>query len=143
MAASKLQMNWSAVGFTPTSGTLVAITKVQDVQFDPGGSLKDYMGDADKFPTTVVNDMNRPKATVQSGDIATIQALVPGTIGTFTATFNDAKQSTGGAIVYTLSNAVVANIPGGGKHGDYGAATLNLQAFSSDGVTNPLAFTRA
>lgn len=143
MAATKLQMNWAAVGFTPTGGTLVSITKVQDCNFDPGGSLKDYSGDTDRFPTTIVNDMNKPKATVQSGDVATIQALTPGTIGTFTATWKDAKLATGGDIIYILINAVLENTGGGGKHSDYGTATATFRAFSSDGTTNPLSFTRA
>jgi hypothetical protein len=142
MAASKIQMNWSAVGFTPSGGTLVPITKVQDVNFDPGGSLKPHSADGDKYPTTVVVDMNRPKCTVQTADVATAQALATGTIGTVTATFNDAKLAAGGAVVYSLINAVVANTPGGGKHGDYGAATITFESFSSDGITNPLSFTR-
>lgn len=143
MAASRLQMNWTAVGFTPTSGTLISIIKVQECNFDPGGSLKDYMGDVDKYPTTIVNDMNKPKATVQTGDVATVQALTPGTIGTFTATWKDAKLAVGGDIVYTLINAVLENTGAGGKHADYGTATATFRAFSSDGATNPLSFTRA
>jgi hypothetical protein len=142
MAASKTQMNWEAVGFTPNGGTLVPITKVGDVNFDPGGSLKHHSGDADKYSTTVVVDMNRPKCTIQSADVATVQALATGTIGVLTATFKDAKGAVGGAVVYNLINAVVANTPGGGKHSDFGAATLTLEAFSSDGITNPLSFTR-
>lgn len=143
MAASKLQMNWAAVGFTPTGGTLISIIKVTEVNFDPGGSLKPYSGDVDRFPTTMVNDMNNPKATVMTGDVATVQALAPGTIGEFTATWKDAKLATGGDILYTLANAVVETNPAGGKHADYGSATLTLRAFSADGATNPLSFTRA
>jgi hypothetical protein len=143
MAATKLQMNWSAVGFTPSGGSLTTISKVQEVQFDPAGTLKPYAGDGDRYPTTIVNDMNNPKATVRGGDVATMQGLAPGTVGAFTSTFNDAKLATGGAIVYTLSNAVVENCTAGGAHAEYGEGTLSFLAFSSDGVTSPLGIARA
>jgi uncharacterized protein RhaS with RHS repeats len=135
-------MNWSAVGFTPSGGSLTAIVKVQEVQVDPGGSLIDYQGDGDRFPTTVVNAMNNPKATVRTGDIATILGFVPGTVGIFTGTHNDAKGASGGAIVYVMINSVVENSSNGGAHAQYGEGTLSMRAFSSDGVTNPLSFTR-
>jgi hypothetical protein len=143
MAATKLQVNWSAVSFTPSGGSLQAITKVNDVQFDPGGQLLPYSGDTDRYPTTIINQMNNPRATVRSGDVANLQGFVPGTVGTFNATFKDAKLATGGDMLYVLSNAVIENAPGGGTHAQYGEATLSMLAYSSDGVTSPLAFTRS
>lgn len=142
MAASKAQMNWSAVGFTPTGGSLIPFGRVLEVQVDQGGSLKELSGDADKYPTLMVNDMNNPKVTVRGNDVATLQGLGVGTVGTLTATHNDAKLASGGAIVYTMSNAVVENAPGGGSHAEYGEATVSFKLFSNDGVTSPIAITR-
>lgn len=143
MSMTGLQRNWSAVGFTPTSGTLQSITKVDDVQIDPGGKLKSYSGDTDLFVTTIVTDVANPKVTVKSSNVGVIQGLTPGTVGVFTATLKDAKGVVGGDIVYTVSNAVVENTPGGGKHADFADATATFMAFSSDGTTNPIAFTRS
>ncbi len=142
MPATKLQLNWTAVGFTPTAGVLTTIAHVQNVHIDPGGELLPYSGGLDRFPTVIVNAYNNPSATVESGDIATMQGFSPGTVGIFTATHSDAELAAGGAIVYTLSNAIVKNNPSSGAHRQYGSGSLSFLAYSSDGVTNPLAFTR-
>jgi hypothetical protein len=142
MAASKLQMNWSAVGFTPSGGTLAPITKIQECSFDRGGTLIPYLGDGDRYPTTIVNATNHPRCTIRTGDVATIGAWAPGTVGVVTATHNDAMLAAGGNVVYVLVNAVVENSSDGGAHAQYGEAPISFLAYSSDGVTSPLSFTR-
>lgn len=137
MAATKLQRNWTAVQFGNTT-----ITMVTACSFDSGGKLIKFYGDADIFPVVIVAQDCEPTASVDSGDTATIMGFAPGTSGTFTATHNDAKLAVGGAIVYTLINAVVRNPNTSGPRGQFGTATLPLDAFSSDGTTNPLSFTR-
>ncbi|AMV37366.1 hypothetical protein [Planctomyces sp. SH-PL62] len=138
MAATKLQANWTAVSF----GTN-AISRVSQVTFTQGGSLAAYAADGDHFPTVVVNLMNKPRATVTSADPAALMAIAPGTADTFSATHKDAKGEVGGDILYVLANAVAENAETSGAHGQFGVATLSLMAYSSDGVTNPLSFTRA
>jgi hypothetical protein len=87
----------------------------------------------------VVNDFNDPTITVHSADLAAVSAFPVGTIGTFTATHNDAKNGTGsGAMTYILTNAVVASNPIHGSHRQFGQGVLTLTSFSADGVTNPL-----
>lgn len=137
MAATKLQANWTAVSFGSAP-----ITRVSQVSFTQGGTLSPYSGDGDHFPTVIVNLMNKPRATVTSADAAAIMAIAPGETGSFSATHKDAKGSTGGDILYVLANAVAENAETSGAHGQFGSATLSLMAFSSDGVTNPLSFTR-
>src|SRR5438045_1551526 len=109
MAATALQMNWSAVSFTPSGGSLTAITKVDQVDFDPGGQLLPYSGDTNIYPTAIVNNRSEPRASVRSSNPAGLLAFTVGTAGSFTATHKDAKGATGGDIVYVLSNAVVEN----------------------------------
>ena len=139
MAATKLQRNWTAVSFPVNN----AITKVTKVDIDQGGKLIKFFGDADIYPDTVVAQDSEPTASVDSGDIATLEGVGgPGTTGTLSATHNDAKLATGGAIVWVVINAVVRNIVANGPRGQYGSGTLNLDAFSSDGTTNPVSFTR-
>lgn len=138
MAATKLQANWSGVALGATS-----FTKVTAVTFSQGGSLQMFAGDVDRYDTVAVNLMNKPTASVTSGDVATLMGVAPGTTGSFTATHKDAKLASGGDILYTLSNAVAENATANGPFGNFGSATLSLKAFSSDGTTNPLAFTRA
>lgn len=144
MAATKRFMNWTGVSFTPTGGSSTAITGVTSISIEPGGSLAKFAGDGDRYYTTVVNDMNEPVVTVHAADLAAIRSNPAGTIGTFVATHNDARNGTGpGAITYTLTNAVIANAPVQGAHRQFGYGTLVLTAFSPDGVTNPLSTTIA
>ena len=63
--------------------------------------------------------------------------IAPGTTNTLTATLNDAKGATGGAVVFTMINAVFENADTTAQHAQFGTVTGTWQAFSSDGVTNP------
>lgn len=137
MAATKLQANWTAVSFGSAP-----ITRVSHVSFTQGGALSAYSGDGDHFPTVIASLMSRPRATVTSADAAAIMAISPGQTASFSATHKDAKGEAGGDILYVLANAVAENSETSGAHGQFGSATLNLMAYSSDGVTNPLSFTR-
>jgi hypothetical protein len=138
MAATKLQANWSAV----SHGTN-AITRVTQVTFSQGGSLASYSGDGEHYPTVIVNLMSKPRAVVTSSDTATLMGIATGTTATFSATHKDAKGASGGDILYVMANSVVENVETSGSHGQFGSASMNLLAYSSDGVTNPLSFTRA
>ncbi len=112
------------------------------MSIDSGGQLLKYAGDADKFPTTIINPGNEPVATVNSSNPAQFMSLASGTIGIFTATHLDAKLASGGAIVYTMINAVVGAPNTKGAHAQWGTGSVTFEAFSSDGTTNPLSFTR-
>jgi hypothetical protein len=138
MAATKLQANWTAVSHGTTS-----ITRVTQVSFSQGGSLATFAADGDHYPTVVVNLMNKPRATVTSADTATLMGIAPGTTATLSATHKDAKGAVDGDILYVMANAVAENVETSGAHGQFGTATLSLLAYSSDGTTNPLSFTRA
>ena len=139
MSATKRLLNWTGVTFTPVGGSPTVITGVTSVSIDSGGSLLKFAGDGDRYSTTVVNDFNDPTITVNAADLAAIRANPVGTVGTFTATHNDAKNGTGsGSITYTLSNAVIAQANVKGSHRQFGQGTLVLSSFSTDGVTNPL-----
>src|ERR1051326_2537818 len=137
MPATKRYMNWTGVSFTPTGGTATSISGVTSVNIDTGGSLMRFSGDGDRYSTTVVNDYNEPVITVHAADLAAVRANPVGTVGTFTATHNDAKNGTGsGAITYTLTNAVIASNPVQGTHRQFGQGTLTVTAYSTDGITN-------
>jgi hypothetical protein len=139
MAATKLQRNWTGVAFAT-----LPVTKVTKVSISQGGKLLPFTGDADTYPDTIVSQGNEPSVSLDSGDIATLEGLGgPGSVGTFTATHNDAKLATGGAIVWTVINCVLENTDADGSAGEYGSGTTTFKAFSSDGTTNPVSFSRA
>jgi hypothetical protein len=139
MSATKRFMNWSGVAFTPVNGTLTTITGVTSVTIDSGGSLARFSGDGDRYVTTMVNDFNEPVVTIHSADLGSLRANPVGTVGTFSATHNDAKNGVGtGAVTYTLANAVISACQVSGAHRQFGQGTLTLTAFSSDGITNPI-----
>jgi hypothetical protein len=136
--ATKLQANWTAVSHGSTS-----ITRVSQVSFSQGGSLATFAADGDHYPTVVVNLMSKPRASVTSADAATLMGIAPGHTSSFSATHKDAQAATGGDILYVMANAVVENVETTGAHGQFGSATMAMVAFSSDGTTNPLSFTKA
>lgn len=139
MSASRRYMNWTGVSFTPVSGTPTTVSGVTAVHIDSGGSLAKFSGDGDRYSTTVVNDFNDPSITVHSADLAAVRAFPVGTVGTFTATHNDAQNGSGkGAITYILTNSVIASNPVQGAHRQFGQGVLTVSSFSTDGVTNPL-----
>ena len=144
MAASKRFMNWTSVSFTPLNGSAAPINGVTSIQIDSGGSLLKFSGDGDRYNTTVVNDFNEPTVTVHTADLVAVSAFPVGSVGTFTATHNDARNGSGtGAVTYTLTNAVVASNPLHGTHRQFGQGVLTLSAYSPDGVTNPLSISIA
>ena len=133
MSATKRFLNWTGVSFTPVSGSATVITGVTSVSIDSGGSLLKFAGDGDRFNTTVVNDFNDPTITVQAADLAAIRANPVGTVGTFTATHNDAKNGTGsGSVTYTLTNAVIAHNSVKGTHRQFGQGILTLTSRSEE-----------
>ena len=142
MSSTRRFMNWTGVTFTPANGVPAPITGVSSIHIDSGGSLAKFSGDGDRFNTTVVNDFNDPTITVNSADLGTIRSFPIGTVGTFMATHNDAKNGSGsGAVTYVMINAVVASNPVHGSHRQFGQGVLTLNSYSLDGVTNPLSTT--
>lgn len=139
MTATKRYMNWTGVSFSPNNGQATAITGVTSVAIESGGSLARFAGDGDRYVTTLVNDFNEPSVTIQAADLAAIRAYPVGTVGTLSATHNDARNGPGtGAVTYTMANAVVAACHVRGAHRHFGEGTVTFAAFSGDGVTNPL-----
>jgi hypothetical protein len=137
MAATKAQINWTGVNFNST-----AITRVTNGSFGMGGKLLKFKGDTDIYSTVIANIDNEPHASFTTADVGTMMGFVPGTTSTLTATLNDAKGATGGAVVFTMINAVFENADSQAQHAQFGSVTGSWQAFSSDGATNPLSFTR-
>lgn len=138
MAATKVQANWASVAHGSTT-----ITRVTSVNFNQGGSLASFAGDGDRFDTVICNLMNKPSASVTTADAAVVMGIAPGTVASFSATHKDAARAAGGDILYVLTNAVAENATTTGAYGQFGNATITFKAYSSDGTTNPLAFTRA
>jgi len=137
MAATRANINWAAVSFNS-----VPITRVTVGAFSQGGKLVTFKGDVDLYHTVIANVTNEPRASFTTADVGTMMGFSPGTTGTLNATLNDAKGATGGAVVFTMINAVFETADTHAKHAQFGTVTGTWQAFSSDGVTNPLSFTR-
>ncbi len=138
MSATKAQINWAAVSFGST-----AITRITTGAFGQGGKLLKFKGDTDLYSTVIASVSNEPHASFTTADVGTVMGITPGTTNTLVATLNDAKGATGGAVVFAMINAVFENADTTAHHGQFGNVTGTWQAFSSDGVTNPLSFSRA
>jgi hypothetical protein len=138
MSATNLQLNWNNVSFGST-----AITRVTSVMFSQGGELIEFAGDNNRYPVVIANNMNQPRCSVSSGDVGTLMGIAPGTSGTLVATQIDALAATGGAINWTLVNAVHETTDDRGPFSQFASGTATFRAYSSDGATNPPSFTRA
>lgn len=138
MSATALQLNWSNVEFASTQ-----LQRVTSIMFDQGGELIEFAGDNDRYPVVIANPMNKPRCSITSADVATLMGIAPGTSGSIVATQVDALEATGGSIVWTLANAVHENTQDTGAFGQFATATATFRAYSSDGTTNPLSFTRS
>ena len=138
MAASKLQLNVTNVAFGAT-----AITRVTSFVPDPGGSLITFAGDNDRYPTVVANSMNTPRISITTGDIGVLAGITVGTVGTITGTYKDALGAANGDINWTISNCVYGNYTPSQTHGQFASATGHWEAFSPDGSTPPIQYTRS
>jgi hypothetical protein len=137
MSISKAQINWTSVNFAST-----AITRVTNASVGQGGSLIKFKGDTDVYPTIIAAVDVEPHMSVTTSDVGTMMGFGPGTVGTLTASLNDAKGVANGGVAFTLSNAVFENADTQAQHAQFGSVTGTWQAFSSDGSTNPLALAR-
>jgi hypothetical protein len=137
MSATKAQINWTAVQFASAN-----ITRVTNASVGQGGTLIKFKGDTDLYPTVIANVDNEPHFSITSADVGNLMNFSPGATGTLTATLNDAKAAVGGAVVFTMINAVFENADTQAQHAQFGSVTGTWQAFSTDGSTNPLSFTR-
>jgi hypothetical protein len=138
MSATALQLNWTTVSFASAP-----ITRVTAVTFSQGGELIEFAGDNNRYPVVIANNINRPRCSITSGDVATLMGIAPGTSGTITATQLDAMGAVGGSIVWNMSSAVHANTDDSGNWGNFATATATFRAYAADGATNPLSFTRS
>jgi hypothetical protein len=138
MSATKAQINWSTVSFAST-----AITRVTNASVGQGGNLIKFKGDTDVFPTIIAMVDQEPHASITTADVGTMMGFIPGAAGTLLATLKDSKGASGGDVLFTLANAVFENADTQAQHAQFGSVTGTWQAYSSDGSTNPLSFTRA
>jgi hypothetical protein len=137
MAISRAQINWTGVAFASTT-----ITRVTQCAFGLGGTLLKLKADTDLFPSLIACADIEPHASVTTFDVGPMMGLTPGASGTLTATLNDAKSISGGAVVFTMSGAVFETADAQAQHAQYGSVTGSWQAYASDGTTPPLVITR-
>jgi len=138
MPASRANINWTGVQFASTP-----ITRVTAAMFGMGGTLIKFKGDTDLYPSIIANVNNEPHASVTTADVGTMFGFAPGAGGTLTGTLNDAKAQTGGAVVFTMTNAVFENADANAQHAQFGTTTGTWQAYASDGQTPPLSIGRS
>jgi len=138
MSATKANINWTAVSHGSTN-----LTRVTNAMFGQGGSLIHFKGDSDLYPTIIANVDNEPHASITTADVGTLFGITPGTTATLSATLNDAKGASGGAVIFTMLNAVAENADATAQHAQFGTITGTWKAFSSDGSTPPLTIARS
>ena len=140
--ATKRNLNWTAVTFTPTAGSALTLTGVTQIQAPMGGEILKFEGDNDLYPSLKVSAGGDPKMVITTADQVDLVSLPIGTVGAFTATHRDAVNGTGaGVCVYAIANAIVEDNTLGGSHKQFGMGQITIGGWSADGVTNPVAIT--
>lgn len=148
MPRSGAVMDWTGVTFVYGAGpTTVTIGEVEELQWTDSGNLKEFHGDAAPGPTHSKLTNRVVEVTVKSADVGRLASVPLGTEGTLNAVFNDENNATGsGALTLVLSRCKAHRMPFGGKHTDYGEATLHFRArwaLISGAYVNPLGITEA
>ena len=148
MAATKRFINVSSCGFTPTGGSAIPIKGVTSVTENYNAQEVRASGDADFFDTLGVVVSANPSVSIDFLNQAALEnaTILPGTTGTLTYTKNDARNGStaaGGALIYTLVNAVWQGQTATNPHRAIGTATGMFNSFSADGSTNPHSVTAA
>ncbi len=146
MAGTNTFINFSGVTVTPTPvggtvGSAVPIDRVTSAT--PGGAatLEKFRGDADRFARVIAAPEVERTFEIETGDVAAARSLIQGAVYTVFGKLGDALNGIttgGGGISFSLINAVLADVDIKGEHAKYASATLKFEAFSADGVTDPL-----
>lgn len=136
-------VNWAAVVFT--SGSAITISEVVDLQFDERNDIIRGKGDVALFATRVdvVGIGRTARVTTENpGVVATLEVGMVGTLaGVFKSAGKHGPAAEAGDLVLSLGSAKVVRLPFGGRHAQYGQATVEWEAYSADGATDPLTVT--
>lgn len=142
MAATNRYMNTSAVGWTPSGGSLATLTGIKSFAYDEGGESLLEAADFDLFDTVGGINKLAPKVTLETIDAMALYATVAGTKGTLVATvrdFTNGVTASGGAKTFTVSNAFLKTRPSTFQFRQLGTQTLTFETTSTDGATHPVA----
>jgi hypothetical protein len=144
MPATGRHYNIGPCSFTPTSGTLIALSGVQSLRVPRGVTPKKFRGGSDIFHSTVVVDIREPKVMIDFANINAFVTLPLGVFGAFSGVILDAKNGTGsGGVTVALANCAAFDDDISQAHGDFGKCSATFHPEVVDGVTSPLTFTVA
>lgn len=141
LVASNRFINVSAVGFTPTGGTLTAIKGVQNATIQQTATDVSEGGDGDLYNTVGGVVFVDPMVSLEFMNAMALTALAPGAYGTLTFTLNDSANKAltgGGAVIFTIINCYLMPQQIAAQHRQVAKATMNFKTFSVDGQTNPV-----
>jgi hypothetical protein len=144
MPATGLNINTVFVTFTPSGGTTALLTRLTKSDIDGGVQNVTFSGDGDLFNTFEGTVMQVPTVTLASGNVSAIMGSVAGLVGTLAFVWPDARnghEAGSFAISWDLSNALLSDKSASASHAAIATGSNTFSSFSSDGTTNPLAFT--
>ncbi len=131
MAATRANINWAGVSFTPTMRERSRNNQSDHRDVRPGRTTDQVQGGYRSIPHD--HRLAHPGAArvVHHGRRRHDDGFGPGTGGVLAATLNDAKAQAGGAVVFALSNAVFESALRNGsarliRHGDGHVAGIFL-----------------
>ena len=146
MTATNRFINLSSVSFTPSGGSLTNIKGVKSISINPNTSILKESGDADFINTFAGAVSVDWVIDIQFINTGALSAIAPGAVGTLAFTVNDARNGAttgGGAMIYTISNAVYDPGAMNHQHRQMSTASLQMHTYSTDGSTSPVSVAAA
>jgi hypothetical protein len=138
MARSKRYVNFG-VSLTPAGGSLAVYNEIMGIKIMRGAKQLAAYGDAKFFPTLLINVERHRSITLVGGDVSKMMQLNPDTLFTVVIVLNDAKNPGGsGTLTVTLVDALIETDEHGAQNNDWGMSTVTFNAFSVDGIVDPL-----
>lgn len=145
MAATNQYMNVGPVTWlgTAPSVSVVTLTHIKSVKFDPQLSQKKDSADFDYYPTFSVSDFSDPMISLEVTDSFLMYATPTANLGTLVVTIRDlynGATASGGAKTITMTNARKMSESLDAVHREYGKKSMTFSAISVDGATSPVSF---
>ncbi len=147
MSATNRYMNVSACTFTPTGGSAAALKGIKSLAFDENGDMLSEGADFDLIDTVYGVVKLAPMVTIETIDamygLVTLAAGVVGVLVFTVRDFTNGATASGGAKIFTVSNAVLQPRKTASQYRQLGTQTVAFGTFSTDGSTNPVAVAAA
>ena len=137
--ATGLFMSFGPCTVTPSGGPAITLPQVVDLGLGKDGEKVSWVADGGAFVSLITVRGRSRKLMIDTGQVALALSVPENTPCTVSVVLLDARNGTGtGALTLTLANAVLVGDDMQAQVNKFGQTKLAFEAYSSDGVADPL-----